>query len=198
MDTTDTRRETRLWVPPSRRAQIAGAVGIALLAAFWGLLVPFVNDRVEGSNPFKPGAAYNLGGATIVPVAGWKLGNSVEGVFTAIEKDGLSIGIGAPGPSSGSPEAGLAALADVLRADTTTTWQIGKPELFTTASGLAAGRVVSTSSDSVDVAYVIDDGTQSISVGIRTDPASWASSEKDIDAMIRSMAFVPTSGETVP
>jgi hypothetical protein len=195
MDTTLEPRSQRLWTPPSRRAQVAGAVGIALLAAFWGLLFPFVNGQVEGSNPFKPGSPYDLGGATIVPAEGWTLGEAIPGVFTPIEKDGASLGIGAPVDSSGSPEAGLAALADVLRADTTIAWQIGEIETFTTDAGVPAGRVVSTSPDSVDVSYILDDGTRSISIGVRTDPATWASLESDIDTMARSMAFVAAAGE---
>jgi len=32
------------WVPPTRRAQVAGAIGILLVAGFWGLFLPLLDN----------------------------------------------------------------------------------------------------------------------------------------------------------
>ena len=185
----------RTWVPPSWRAQIAGTIGILALAAFWGLLVPFVNSQVEGSNPFRAGAPFDLGGATVVPREGWVLGEAVEGVYTPIEKDGASLGIAAPADSTGTIPDRLANLAESMATDPTTTWEIGEPELFTTDAGTPAGRMISTSPDQVDIAYIVDDGTSTVVFGMRVDAPAWAALEADVDAMVRSTVLIAGAGE---
>lgn len=185
------------WTPPSRRAQFAGAVGILLVAGLWGLLLPFVNSQVEGANPFKAGAPYDLGGVTIVPADGWQLGASVAGLFTTIEKGSTSLGVPPATEGSGSVEEILQSSATTLKADTTIPWQVGQPELFTADDGTPAGRLVAQSPNAVDITYVVSDGTRSASIGTRTDPASWKSLEAEIDAMARSMVLTDAATGTV-
>jgi hypothetical protein len=185
------------WTPPSRRAQVAGAVGILLVAGFWGLLLPFANSQVEGANPFKAGVPYDLGGVTIVPADEWQLGASVAGLFTSIEKGSTSLGVPPAAEGSGSVEEILQPLAATLQADSTIPWQVGEPELFTADDGTPAGRLVAQSPNAVDITYVISDGTRSATFGTRTDPASWKSLEAEIDAMGRSMVLTEQATGTV-
>lgn len=191
--------QSRIWVPPSRRAQVIGSIAILAVAAFWGLLVPFLNGQIEGSNPFKAGRPYDTDGALITPADGWALGSSVAGVFTLLEKSGVSLGITAPTESSGSPEEQLQALSGALSADASTTWLIGEPEPFATDGGAAAARSVSTADGQVDVAYVVDDGTLSMTFGVRTDPDTWAAIEAEVDQMVRSSVITGLpAGEVAP
>lgn len=183
------------WTPASRRAQFAGAVGILLVAGFWGLLLPFANSQVEGSNPFKAGVPYDLGGVTIVPADGWQLGDSVAGLFTTIEKGSTSLGIPPATESSSTVDEILQTSAATLEADATIPWQIGEPELFTADDGTPGGRLVAQSPNAVDITYVVSDGTRYAKFGTRTDPASWQSLEAEIDAMGRSMVLTePAAG----
>lgn len=187
------------WVPPTRRAQVAGAIGILVVVGTWGLLVPMLNTLVEGPNPFKAGVPYDVGGATIVPEPGWQLGEVIEGVLTNLEKGSTSLGVLPAAEATGSVEDELLAGAAVLKADTTTTWQVGEPELFTTDGSRPGGRVVAYSPTEVDVTYVVSNGTMKVTLATRTDPASWRSLEGQIDAMARSVVFItPATGMAIP
>lgn len=187
------------WVAPTRRAQVAGAIGILAVAGLWGLLVPLLNTIVEGPNPFKAGVPYDVGGATIVPEPGWQLGAVIEGSLTTLEKGSTSLGVLPAAEATGSVEEELRAGAAVLEVDTTTTWQVGEPELFTTDGSRPAGRVVAFSPAEVDVTYVVSNGAMKVTLATRTDPASWRALEDEIDAMARSVVFItPATGMVIP
>jgi hypothetical protein len=189
------------WSPPQRRTQIAGAILIVVVCAFWGLLVPLVNQQVEGANPFKAGQAFALGSAAIVPADGWQLkGGSGDSLFTTIQKGGATI-ILTPPVAAGVPiEAALQPAIDGLKADASTQWQVSAIQPITTDAGVSGGRVVGLSADQAAVTYVLNDGTTSLTMLVTGDAASWRSLEPEVAAMVRSIVLtgVDAASASVP
>lgn len=187
------------WSPPQRRSQIAGAILILAVSGFWALLVPFVNQQVEGANPFKAGQAFALGGATIVPADGWQLkGGSGDSLFTTIEKGGATIILTPPTAATSPVETALQPAIDGLKADANTQWQVSAIQPITTDAGVNGGRVVGVSADQAAVTYVLDDGTTSITMLVTGDAASWKSFEQEVDAMVRSIVLAEVSALSAP
>jgi hypothetical protein len=196
-----TSRTLAAWAPPQRRNQIAGAILIVGVCAFWALLVPFINQQVEGANPFKPGQAFSLGGAAIVPADGWQLkGGSGDSLFTTIEKGGATIILTQPTAAAAPIEAALQPAMDGLKADTNIQWQVSAIQPITTDAGVSGGRVVGVSADQAAVTYVLNDGTTSLTLLVTGDAASWKSLEPEVDAMVRSivLTLAPTPSASVP
>jgi hypothetical protein len=185
------------WAPPQRRNQVAGAILIVAVCAFWALLVPFINQQVEGANPFKAGQAHDLGGATIVPAEGWHLkGGSADSLFTTIAKGGATIILTPPVAADAPIEAALQIAIDGLKADTTTQWQVSAIQPIVTDAGVTGGRVVGVSADQAAVTYVLSDGTTSLTMLVTGDAASWKSLEPEVDAMVRSIVFTGVPGSS--
>lgn len=178
------------WSPPQRRNQIAGAVLIVAVCAVWALVIPLINRSVEGTNPFEEGRPYDLGGATIVPGEGWQLPAGSGELLTTFSKGGASLILTGVVPAGSTIEASLQPAIDGLKADQATTWQVSPIEPFTTDGGASGGRVVGVSADNAAVTYVVNDGTNSITMLVSADAASWKSLESEIDAMVHSIVLV--------
>jgi hypothetical protein len=185
---------------PTRRSQIAGAIGILLVAGFWGLLIPFLNGQVEGSNPFKAGVPFDLGGATIVPADGWQLGSSGPGALTIMTKGAATVLVTAAGAAESTIDEKLALAAVPFANDTTAHWVVGEPEMFKTDNGTPAGRLVANSPTDAGATYVISDGVQSMQLAASLDQASWKDLEPEIDQMARSIVLtgLDASGMVAP
>lgn len=172
------------------RTPLIGAVVIVGVVAFWALLVPLVNGLVEGSNPFRTGEPYDVGGgATVVPAAGWSLdeAQSSEGFLTTLRKGDATFQLVAAGAADGTLEASLERATLPLQNDPTRDWEIDAPTTFETDAGAPAGAFEARSTDEVQTGWYVNDGVRSVAVAGIAGEDTWPQLRPEMETMTRSI-----------
>jgi hypothetical protein len=177
----------------SMRDQVIVSIALILVVAFWAVLIPAVNDRVEAPNAAVAGQSLDLGGAAMVPPEGWSatqqpLGTSLS---TTLVKGGVTIVI------LGALPAGAPLDATVEASRTAASQQpaavVSEPILATTDAGVPWGRVMVTAADGATVNDWVSDGTTQVTFISSGDPTAVKTLQSEIDAMIKSVVLAPAS-----
>ena len=77
----------------------------------------------------------------------------------------------------------------IFRGDTSTTYDIGEPQAFTTDSGLSGLSVVVLSPEHVTVLYALSDGSTQISGQLNGSYATWVDVSTEVDQMMSTVSL---------
>lgn len=170
------------------RGSIVGAVVVLAVVLSYAVVLPLVDNAVEGDNPFKVGEPFVVAESyRITPQPGWALEDANE-LFTTISRAGATLIL--TGAIEAEPiEEALQPTLDAFAADTTNTWLVGETQTFVTNAGDHGVKVVAHGTDSAQESWVITDGDQNITAVASSPEAVWKNVAGELDAMVSSIVF---------
>ncbi|BDZ43423.1 hypothetical protein GCM10025865_27220 [Paraoerskovia sediminicola] len=173
-------------------------VGVALLLGTCAVMALVLPRWAAASAPatgteLTAGDAVSVGGVSIVPDEGW---TSESTDFLSVHKQEGALTIFPVTPVAGSPEDQLAASAEAYKADTSTTYDIGTPEEFTTESGLQGYQLVVLSPGEALVSYVFTDGDVQATGTFSSTDRSWKSLHDEVSDMVMTVEFTDADAAT--
>jgi hypothetical protein len=164
-------------------------IGVALIVGWPALLavgLPRVAAAIPSEVETQAGTPITVGGITITPVEGWSAPADVSSILV-LRKQGTQLAAFPPQPATGDATAVLATATAPLAADTTTGWQIGDPQTFTTESGAEGVYAVALAPQQFIATYVVVSDGMSAQVTATGTDADWTALNEEILEMVTSL-----------
>ena len=181
----------------SRVGQWVGVAVIVGWCAVLGLLLPRWADgsAPEAAKELAGGQRVAVGGVSVSPADGWSQSTEVTDSLLLSKQD-ASISFFPLEPAAGSLEDALTDKKAVFESDKSTTYDIGKPQEFSTDSGLKAVQLVVLAPGSANVLYAFSDGKQTVTALMASTDVSWQSLHDEITTMMKSVRFTGVTSPT--
>ena len=173
------------------RHSLLGGVVVLGVALFYIVAVPVINGLVKGENAFEVGQPYvAFDSYQFTPQEGWELESSND-LFVTLSKAGANVIFTGLAPADQTPDEVARAAGAALSQDQSNTWVVGEPVPFVTDAGDDGAMVASHTTNRASEIWVITDGTSNLTVVATSPDAVWSSLSDEIDAMVKSVVFLP-------
>ena len=182
------------------RRSIVGALVVLGVALVYIVVLPMADSAITSDGEsLAVGEAHPVGCdillTQITPQPGWELDPVFDELYSSFSKSGASLLVVAAFPSTQTAEELMQTSVDAIAADSNTTWTVGDPQTFVTDAGDHGIKVVSHSPREAQENWVfVVDGHATTLLATSPDGV-WTSIVDELDAMVRSVRFVPQAAD---
>jgi hypothetical protein len=172
------------------RRSLLGAAVVLGVALLYVIVVPALNDRVQGERPLEAGVPHVVFDSyQITPEEGWELQSSND-LFVTLSKAGASLILTEPVPAEQTPEEAIEIAIEEFSGYSTVSWVVGDLVVFVTDGGDDGVSVVAHSPTTATESFVVSDGDANVTMVGASPDSVWVTVDDEIETMATSFRFV--------
>lgn len=184
------RRTVPLSVALLNRRSVSGAIVVTLCALFFIVVLPAIDDLVEGSD-LSVGVPLAVGESLeVTSTQGWVLKSTSGAKSTTLTNSGAQLVITPAAEVSDSVPTQIQRIGDALADDPDNSWVVAEPTTFTTKAGDSGAAVTGQSKESATQIWVVSNGTVQTTLVLTAPVSVWEKVTQGATDIVDSVKFI--------